>query len=130
MRESDLQQAIVRWAKTLVTKYPELLWLHAIANGGKRDSREAQSLKEQGLVAGILDMHLPVARGGYHGAMIENKRPGGKCLPPSKEQAEYIEFLTNQGYATLVSNSFDEVKQFLVDYLEGKIMRQDEKPGL
>lgn len=117
--------ALVTWAKTQLKKYPQLLWLHHISNGGKRDSREAMSLKAQGVVAGVLDLHLPVARGGYHGLMIELKLPLGKCKPPSKEQAEYIKFLTEQGYATLVSNSFEEVKSFLVDYLEGNIMRNE-----
>jgi len=125
LREADLQQALITWAKTQIGKYPEMLWLHHVPLGGRRDSREALSLQCQGVKAGILDLCLDVARGGFHGLRIELKRPGGTCLKPSKEQAEYIKFLTEQGYATLVSNSFDEVKAFLIDYLEGRLVNAD-----
>jgi hypothetical protein len=118
MLESDLQRAIIMWAKTQLGKYPELLWLHHVANGGHRDGREAVGLQSQGVKAGILDLHLPLARGAYHGMMIELKKPGGKCKAPSKEQQEYIDYLAEHGYATLVSNDFGEVKKFIVDYLE------------
>lgn len=123
LSESSLQQALITWAKTQLKNYPELLWLHHIGNGSKRDSREAMRLKSEGVKAGILDLHLPCARGGYHGAMLELKIPGGKCKAPSVEQAKYIAFLQAQGYATIVSNSFDELKQFIIDYLEGRIQR-------
>lgn len=124
LTESNLQQALITWAKTKLKDYPELLWMHAIPNGSKRDSREAMRLKSEGVKAGILDLHLPVARGGYHGAMLELKIPGGKCKTPSKEQLEYIQFLSDQGYATIVSNDFGELKSFIVDYLEGRLIRE------
>ena len=123
LSESNLQQALITWAKTKLKEYPELLWLHHIGNGSKRDSREAMRLKSEGVKAGILDLHLPVARGGYHGAMLELKIPGGKCKSPSPEQADYIKFLTEQGYATIVSNDFGELKSFIVDYLEDRLER-------
>lgn len=123
LSESDLQRALITWAKTQVKYYPCLLWMHAIPNGSKRDSREAMRLKSEGVKAGILDLHLPVARGGYHGAMLELKTPQGKCKAPSVEQAAYLKFLNEQGYATIVSNSFDELKTFLIDYLEGRLHR-------
>jgi hypothetical protein len=123
LSENDLQRAIITWAKTQVGKHPELLWLHHVPNGGKRDSREAMLLKSSGVTPGILDLHLPVPSGDYNGLMIELKEPGGKCKAASKEQSEYIEFLTSHGYATLLSNSFEEVKGFILDYLEGRIKR-------
>lgn len=123
LSENDLQRALITWAKTQIPKYPCLLWLHHVPNGGKRDSREAQMLKQSGVKAGILDLALDVAKGGYHGLRLELKKPGGKCLSPSAEQLEYIQFLKEQGYATIVSNSFEELKSFIVDYLEGRLVR-------
>ena len=117
MLESDLQEAIFSWANTLEPRYPEIRWLHAVPNGGYRSGREAVGLKRQGVKAGILDIALDVARGGYHGLRIELKRPGGKCKPPSKEQAEYMEFLTRQGYCARISNDFEEVKNIILEYL-------------
>lgn len=120
LSESDLQRAIISWAATKERAYPELKWLFHPANGGKRDSREAQSLKQQGVRKGICDLYLDVARGGYHGWRCELKIGSGK---PSAEQIEYLEFLTEQGYFAFWSNSFEQVKLYLVDYLEGRLVR-------
>lgn len=117
MLESDLQRAIFVWRDTILPKHPCLEWMHHIGNGGYRSAREAQGLKQQGVKAGVLDLHLPVARGGYHGLMIELKTPNGKCLPPSKEQAAYMQFLTEQGYCARISNDFQEVKDIILEYL-------------
>ena len=117
MLESDLQRAIFVWRDTIVKDYPELEWLYHCPNGEKRDSFTAQRLKQQGVKSGILDLALDVARGGYHGLRIELKRPGGKCRPPSKEQASYIQFLTEQGYYARISNDFEECKSIILGYL-------------
>mgnify|MGYP004433785991 CR=1 FL=1 len=39
----------------------------------QRDARTAANLKRQGVKAGVPDLHLPVARGGYNGLYIELK---------------------------------------------------------
>lgn len=120
LSEDDLQRAIITWANTQVDKYPELKWLHAIPNGGRRDAKEAMALKSQGVKAGILDLSLDVPRGGFHGLKIELKKPVGKCLRESKEQTEYIDFCIDQGYECIVSNDFEQVKRLIVSYLELK----------
>ena len=117
MLESDLQIAVFAWAHTQESIYPELRWLHAVPNGGYRSGREAVGLQRQGVKAGILDIALDVARGGYHGLRIELKRPGVKCAKPSAEQLEYIGFLTRQGYCARISNDFSECKQIILEYL-------------
>jgi hypothetical protein len=117
LSESDLQIAIFRWAATLEPTYPELKWLHHVPNGGKRDSKTAGLLKAQGAKAGILDLHLPVARGPYHGLMIELKKPDGKPPKPSKEQAEYMAFLEANGYHVDCINHFDDLKADILWYL-------------
>ena len=123
MTESDLQKAIITWAKTKERIHPELEWLHSCPNGGKRDSRTAQLMVAEGVKAGVLDLALDVPRGGYHGLKLELKRPGGICLKPTKEQLEYIGFVTANGYNVLVSNCFDELKSHIVNYLEGRVCR-------
>lgn len=117
MLESDLQRAIFVWRDTIIKDYPELEWLYHCPNGEKRDAFTAQRLKQQGVKAGILDLALDVARGGYNGLRIELKRPGGKCKPPSPEQSAYISFLTEQGYCARISNDFQEVKTIILEYL-------------
>jgi hypothetical protein len=112
--EADLQQAVFRWAGT--RPEPELKWLHAVPNGEKRDPATARRLKDQGVKPGILDLHLPVARGKYHGLMIELKRPNSPAKP-SIEQDEYMAFLKEQGYCCHCLNDFDAVKALILTYL-------------
>jgi len=123
MLESDLQRAIIMWSRTQLTKYPQLLWLHAVPNGGFRDAKEAVGLQSQGVKAGILDLALDVSRGGYNGFKLELKRPGGKCAKPSSDQEQYMQFCTEQGYFAAISNDFDECKALILDYLEGRLVR-------
>lgn len=121
--ESDLQAAVFSWAATMDPKYPCLKWLHAVPNGGFRTAKEAVGLQRQGVKAGILDLALDVARGGFHGLKIELKKPGGKCKAPSKDQLEYMTFCYEQGYYAFVSNDFEEVKTRIMEYLDGKIVQ-------
>lgn len=117
LREEDLQTAVFRWAKGMEATWPELRWLHHIANGAKRDAVTAMRLKDQGVKPGILDLHLPVPRGAYHGLMIELKKPDGKVPKPSPEQAEYMAHLDANGYMTACINDFEQVKRMITDYL-------------
>jgi len=113
LAESDLQRALVTWCR-MRNDGAELIF--AIPNGGKRDAKEAMSLKHQGVTAGVPDMFLPVMRGGYGGLFIELKNPNGKGRT-SKEQDKMMESLLLDGYAVCVSHNFDECKELVLDYL-------------
>jgi hypothetical protein len=119
MLESDLQRAIIMWASTMERQHPELAWLWHCPNGGKRDAKEATGMKAQGVRAGVVDLHLDVPRGGFHGLKIELKKPGCKCPNPSPEQVKYLDFVKSQGYDTLVSNNFEECKAKILAYMNG-----------
>ena len=120
--EDDLQIAIIKWAATMEGMYPCLKWLYHVPNGQKRDAKTAQRLKAMGVRPGILDLGLDVPRMSnyvdppYAGWRCELKKPG-TTPKPSKEQAEYMDFLRNNGYYVLLSNDFEEVKASLVWYL-------------
>ena len=75
--EAQEQAALFRWAECMAWKWPELRCMHHIPNGGSRNPIEARHLKEQGVKAGIPDVFLPCARGGFHGLYIEMKRRTG-----------------------------------------------------
>ena len=123
MGETDLQQAIIRWAETKVIDYPELAWLHAVPNGGNRDGREAMKLKLEGVKAGIADLALDVARFNpdtgqfYFGLKLELKRPLSKEKPSTK-QIEYMDFCTGNGYWSGWTNDFNVAKSNIMDYLQ------------
>ena len=71
--EAREQEALFRWAGFAAGTMPELNLLYHIPNGGSRNKAEAANLKRQGVRAGVPDLFLPVARGGYHGPYIELK---------------------------------------------------------
>ena len=92
--EEQEQMADMRWAALMTDTHPELSLLHAIPNGARTSMSVAKRLKATGLRAGVPDLHLPVARGGYHGLWLELKRQlGGKV---SDEQRWWHEQLAAQ----------------------------------
>lgn len=114
----DTEQAhIFVWAAWARNKYPELDLMHHIPNGGKRSKSEAARFKAQGVKAGVPDIFLPCARGGYHGLYIELKRTKGGKL--SAAQKEWIDALRGQGYKVIVCYGFDEAREVIINYLEG-----------
>jgi len=114
--EAQEQRALFRWAAYETGRYPELELMHHIPNGGSRDPREAHNLKEQGVKAGVPDIFLPVARGGYHGLYIELKRTKGGTV--KEEQKRWQENLTAQGYRSVICKGFYEARDEILSYLK------------
>lgn len=116
--EHDLQRAFFDWAKM----HPEARRAYAIPNAAKRSPRLAAYMIAEGLRKGVLDIHLPLPRGGCAGLWIEMK--AGKNTP-TPEQAQEAERLARDGYAVLVC--WDAVKAIEVtqNYLKGQV-----PPGL
>lgn len=111
MSEHDDQAAFVGWCRLMSRCYPGLALIHAIPNGGGRSRREAGRLKAEGVLAGVPDLFLPVARGGYHGLYIELKRSAVGAAPRgriSRVQADVMTLLRAQGYATTVCYGYAE----------------------
>lgn len=120
MSEHDDQVAIFDWARMSEGKYPDLWLLKADMNAGKRTKRLGANLKRAGMKAGVPDMQLCVARGGYIGLWIEQKVKGGRVRP---SQDEWHKRLEDVGHRVIVSWSIEESIQTLIDYLEGRITR-------
>lgn len=98
--EAQEQEELFRWAALQKSVHPELRLMLHIPNGGSRDPREAHNLRMQGVRAGVPDILLPVAKGGFHGLWIEMKRSDGGRVSP--EQKEWLEALTEEGYMAVV----------------------------
>lgn len=112
--EAAEQIKLFRWVDLVLNYYPELRLLHHIPNGGSRNELEAVNLKRQGVRAGVPDLFLPVARGGYHGMYIEMKAGKNK---PTEKQLWWIENLKKQGYAVSVCWGFEAARMELEKYL-------------
>jgi len=115
--ESAEQIAVFEWAKYAVHRYPELALLHASANGGLRSKITAARMKKEGVKAGLPDIHLPVARGGYHGLWIELKRQDGR---PTEAQIAWINSLLEYGNQALICYGADDCINRIIRYLESK----------
>lgn len=112
--ESGHQEALFSWAAYQTQRMPELEYLHHVPNGGKRDKATAIALKRQGVKAGVPDIHLPVAKGSYHGLYIELK--AGKNTTTSN-QKQWLKFLRLQGYYTAICYSWQLAAELIERYL-------------
>lgn len=112
--EETEQMTLIDWCNINICKYPELKLIYHIPNGGKRNKLEAGRLKRGGVKKGVPDLCLPVSRGIYHGLYIEMKFGNGRT---SKEQKEWINDLTEQGYKAVVCNGFEEAKETIIKYM-------------
>lgn len=113
--ESIEQQALIRWARFSLGRYPELDMLYHITNEGLRSVTTGARLKAEGLRPGVPDLCLAVARGGAHGLYIEMKRTKGGRL--SAEQVVWLEKLTREGYATAVCRGWEQARDVIERYL-------------
>lgn len=110
------QAALFQWIATQ-TQHPLLKLCFAIPNGGHRSKATAARLKAEGVKAGVPDIFLPVARGGFHGLFIEMKIKGGRL---SAHQDDWYHALRKQGYSSRVCFGWVEAKDTLNWYMELK----------
>jgi hypothetical protein len=98
-----------------VVEYCDLLHIPIvhIPNEGKRSLSYAARMKRMGLRSGFPDLLVPLARGGYHGLFIEMKYGKNKT---TKEQKEWLERLTAEGYACAVCYGAAEAIKTIESY--------------
>ena len=123
--EAEDQAALFRWAEFHKKYYPELSLLNGSLNGVRLTIGQAVKSKKQGMKKGFPDIHLPVAKGGYHGLFIELKikpyrNDKGKMVYPvvSTEQRYWIEVLIKQGYRAVICKGFDAAMIEILNYLK------------
>ena len=114
--EHRIQVSCVRWFRL---KYPHLFArLFAVPNGGRRDKVTAAKLKAQGVKAGIPDLQLAMARGGYFGLFIEFKATPPHDAEVSKSQKDMLAKLQEQGYLAIVCRGMNEAMAQIGAYLD------------
>lgn len=110
--EHDLQTAVFQWAHD--SGLPELAMMFAIPNGGHRHPAVAAKMKMEGVCAGVPDICVAVARGGYHGLYIELKVGRNQ---PTEAQRDWLARLAAHGYKTAVCRDLESVQELVVGYL-------------
>ena len=113
--EHQEQCTVIAWAEVMKPKFPELAYLYACPNGGKRHVVAAMKMKQEGVKAGVPDLFLPVQKSFSSGLYIEMKRKGGVISP---DQERWILFLRSQNFRVVVCWSADEAIRELELYLE------------
>ncbi|MBN3966294.1 VRR-NUC domain-containing protein [Pseudomonas gregormendelii] len=108
-REGQEQAALL---SEIELRYPQVFELiYHVPNGGHRHKLVAMKLKQQGVKAGIPDLVLPMARGGFFGLYIEFKATVDPAAV-SPSQAGCIRRLNDQGYLAVVCRGhFDAMEQ-------------------
>lgn len=117
------QAALFAWAASMTNAHPELAELFAVPNFlghvGKKTARlnAGKRAKAEGRKAGVEDVLLLVARGGYHGLCIEMKREQGVPSDVDPLQKEWHVKHTMRGYCVRVCFGADQAKAVLLWYL-------------
>jgi hypothetical protein len=109
-REGLEQAALI---KELELRLPAVAGLiYHVPNGGHRHKLVAIKLKGQGVKAGVPDLVLPMARGGYFGLYLEFKATAPNDAAVSASQHAWIRRLNDQGYLAIVCRGhFDAMEQ-------------------
>lgn len=114
MSEATEQSALIKWCR----QHPVARRIFHIANGEKRRAITAAKLKRMGVLPGVADLFLPVARPPYHGLFIEMKDQGGR---QKESQKEFQNDVIKEGYKYVICESCDDgVKQILI-YLSKRV---------
>jgi len=111
-KESQLQQACVKWFRLKYPKYAKLLF--AVPNGGARSATTARILMGEGVLAGVSDLLLMVTTIDYIGMAIEMKVHPNKLTP---KQKEWLDLVEEQGYEVFVCYDFDSFIEKIDDYM-------------
>lgn len=109
--EHDIQVACINWFRL---SYPKYL-IYAIPNGGARNIVTASKLKAEGVTSGVPDLHIPIARKGYHGLYIEMKASKNK---PTDNQITVMDKLRKEGYKCDVCWNLDQFIDVVNNYLK------------
>lgn len=109
------QCAFIEWCVRWSGQHPDLAWVAAVPNGGKRSIGVARKLKAEGVRAGYPDLLLDVARNGYYGWRCELKRVGGSVN--KKTQTPWHERLRQQGYCVDVCVGWEAAARAACAYL-------------
>jgi hypothetical protein len=118
-----IQAGIVKWARY---QRNGAEWLYATPNGGLRDKKTGGKLKAEGVLAGVLDLFLPVTvwlTGRCFpcpGFYIEVKLPEERAKKNgglSPAQVRFRDFVKSKGYKTKVvyatMEGIDAIREYL-----------------
>lgn len=120
--EFNIQKAVIAWFNHQFPKNKKYKLLTYTMGGCHNfGAKKGAIMKAMGLRSGTPDLNLFMARGGYHGLLIEVKGPDGKSTPTQKEmQSNLIE----EGYCVKEGKSIEQCIEIIKSYLNGELIYQ------
>ena len=112
--ESRLQRDCVAWFRLQYPKHAPMLF--AVPNGGGRSRIEAAIMKSEGVTAGVADLILLEARGGFGSLCIEMKT-GSSSSRQSASQKEWQRQAETNGNRYVVCRTFEQFRATVNDYM-------------
>ena len=115
-REGNEQTAFFTW---LQLQHPSVFDIaYHTPNGGHRSKSEGGRLKGQGVKAGVPDVCIALAKGGYFGLYIEFKATPPHDSAVSSSQYDWLINLEKNGYKTVVCKGLDSLMAEVEAYLK------------
>lgn len=109
------QTALFKW---IDLQYPqESKLIYHVPNGGHRHKATAGKLKGQGVRAGMPDINVDIARGGYFGMRIEFKATPPHDAAVSPKQRDALQLLTERGYLAIICRGAHDAQEQIRAYL-------------
>lgn len=113
--ESKLQAECFQW---LWNNYPETRkrYFAVLNENSRQDSNMISGMyrKARGVVAGVSDSIMLIARGKYHGLCCEFKTQIGK---QREGQVEWQQIIEKEGYYYFICRSLEDFKKTIIWYL-------------
>ena len=113
--ESNIQRQCVSWFRIQFPDKAKLLF--AVPNGGARSRAEAGIMMAEGVTAGVADLILLEAHGGYGALCIEMKTKK-KSSKQSERQKQWAEIARRAGNKYSVVKSLEEFIEEVTNYLK------------
>lgn len=118
--EGNEQAVLIRWLlgeKMRGEQVGQLFdAIYHVPNGGQRNKKTASDLKRQGVKAGVSDLPVRQARGGWHGLYLEFKATPPRDAALASSQFEWLEGSEHEGYCAVLARGLDEAKAVLREY--------------
>lgn len=118
--EGQEQVVLMRWLHGESMRGTPVGELYAatyhVPNGGYRLGKEAGRMKTQGVKAGVSDLPVMEARGGWFGMYLEFKATPPRDAELAKSQREWLEEAEARGYCAALARGFEEAKAVLREY--------------
>ena len=120
-REGMEQKALIRWlyGEKMRGGATADVYDHTyhVPNGGQRNKATAAALKGQGVKAGVSDLVVALARGGYYGLYLEFKATPPDHSALADSQREWLVKVEQQGYCAVLARGLDEAKAVIREYM-------------